>query len=92
MSTPATDIFSIRSIICTIITRHWPHQGPRPFKTAEDMEIYNQHVEKLFRQSKFPDVEGLFRGRVMLCCWTSKYTRADDVLRALDLEMKISKC
>ncbi|KAB5572279.1 hypothetical protein GE09DRAFT_663054 [Coniochaeta sp. 2T2.1] len=39
-----------------------------------------------------PDVEGLFGGRVMLCCWTSKYTSADDVLRALDLEMTTSKC
>ncbi|KAB5511443.1 hypothetical protein GE09DRAFT_1180164 [Coniochaeta sp. 2T2.1] len=92
VSTPATDIFSVGSILYTIVTGHWPHRGPGPFKNPEDMEIYDQHVEDLFRQSKFPDVEGLFGGRVMLCCWTSKYTSADDVLRALDLEMTTSKC
>ncbi|KAH8912108.1 hypothetical protein BR93DRAFT_61583 [Coniochaeta sp. PMI_546] len=65
VSTSATDIFSTESILYTIVTGHWPHRGPGPFKTPEDMEIYDQHVEELFRQSKFPDVEGLFGGRVI---------------------------
>ena len=93
VSTPATDLFSVGSILYTILTGHWPYRGPGPFKTAEEMEAYDQHVEELFRQGKFPDVEGLFGGRIILCCWTSKYTSADDVLQTLDLEMmKTSEC
>lgn len=51
------------------------------------MESYDQQVEDLFRQRKFPDVEGLFGGGIILACWTKKYTSADDVLQALDSEM-----
>lgn len=60
VSSPATDIFTIGSILFTIVTGNWPHRGPGPFKATEEMEIHDQHVEELFRQSKFPDVEGLF--------------------------------
>ncbi|KAF5017626.1 hypothetical protein F66182_10426 [Fusarium sp. NRRL 66182] len=87
VSQPAIDIFSVGSILYTILTGHWPYRSPGPFETVEDMEIYDQQVEDLFRQRKFPSVEGLFGGGIILACWMNKYTSADDVLQALDLEM-----
>jgi serine/threonine protein kinase len=93
VSTPATDIFSVGSILYTILTGHWPYRAPGPFKTVEEMESYDQQVEDLFRQGIFPDVEELLEGKIILGCWTSKYTSADNVLRALDLEwMTTNEC
>lgn len=81
VSKPATDLFSIGSILYTILTGHWPHQAPGPFNTAEETELYDRHVEELFRQGTFPDVEGVFGGSIIQCCWRSKYTSADDILQ-----------
>ncbi|CAH0023476.1 unnamed protein product [Clonostachys rhizophaga] len=87
VSQTATDIFSIGSILYTILAGHWPHRSSGPFRTVEEMESYDRQVDDLFRQRKFPDVESLFGGSIILGCWTNKYTNADDVLRALDSEM-----
>lgn len=86
VSTPATDIFSIGSILYTIVTGHWPYRGSGPFRTGDEMESYRLQVDDLFAQGKFPDVEGLFGGRVIMGCWTNKYATADDVLQDLTLE------
>jgi serine/threonine protein kinase len=87
ISTKATDIFSIGSILYTILTGHWPHRRPGPFKTIEEMESYDQLVENLFRQREFPDVTGLFAGEIILGCWRNEYVSADIVIEALDSEM-----
>ncbi|KAI0810001.1 kinase-like domain-containing protein [Xylaria sp. FL0064] len=68
VSTPATDIFSVGSILYTILTGHWPYRAPGPFKTMEEMESYDQQVEDLFRQGIFPDVEELLEGKIILGC------------------------
>jgi len=80
MSTPAIDLFSIGSIFYIIFTGYWLYRGPRPFKMTEEIEAYDQHIEKLFKQGKFPDIEGFFRKRIILYCWTPKYINIDDVL------------
>jgi len=54
----------------------------------EEMASYDQQVEELFRLARFPNVEGLVGGKVILGCWTKKYTCADYVLQALDLETR----
>ena len=87
VSTLATDIFSLGSIFYTILTGHWPYKSPGPFKTTEEMDKYNQKVDLLFKQGKFPDVGGLIGGKVVMGCWTKKYSTAEEILCALEVEM-----
>jgi len=65
VSTEATDIFSIASVPCTILTGHWPYRGAGPFSTGEEMENYRWKVDHLFGQGKFPDVRGFLEGRLL---------------------------
>lgn len=87
VSTPATDIFSLRCILYTILTGHWPYKSPGPFKTTEEMDKYDQKVDLLFRQRKFPDLGGLIGGKVIIGCWMKKYSTAEEILCALEAEM-----
>jgi serine/threonine protein kinase len=89
ISTPATDIFSLGSILYTILTGHWPYKSPGPFKTGEEMDKYDQKVDLLFRQRKFPDVGGLMGGRVVMGCWMKEYSTAEEILCALKVEMSV---
>lgn len=86
VSTPSTDIFSIGSILYTIITGHWPHRTRQPFQSIEDASEYAVYVDGCFKNRQFPDTQGLHGGKVMYGCWTNAFTSADEVLRALDLE------
>lgn len=86
LSTPLTDIFSIGSILYTIVTGHWPYRTRQPFQSMEDTQEYAEYVDGCFRDRKFPDVQGLYSGKVIYGCWTNAFTSADEVLRALDLE------
>ncbi|EQK98442.1 Protein kinase-like domain protein [Ophiocordyceps sinensis CO18] len=79
-STHQTDIFSIASVLYVILTGHWPYRGPGPFKTGKEMEDYGLEVDDLFERGRFPDVDGLFAGEVILKCWRNEYASADDVL------------
>jgi len=88
VSTIATDIFSIGSVLYSIVSGHWPHRGLGPFKSAEDYKTYDKQVEEYFRNQQYPDIDGLFGGTIILNCWTKEYSSADDVLHALDQEMK----
>ncbi len=93
VSTTATDIFSIGSVLYSIVSGHWPHRDPGPFKSADDYRSYDDRVEEHFKKREYPDVHGLFGGTVMLGCWTKKYTSADDVLQALKQEIEMTnKC
>lgn len=82
MSTPATDIFSLGSVLYTIITGHWPFRDPGGlFHSMEEMEQYESRVDGLFKKGIFPDTKGLLGGEIMLGCWTQKYSNVDDILR-----------
>ena len=85
ISTKRTDIFSLASVLYTILTGDWPYRCSRPFRTGKEMEDYMQKVDDLFAQEKFPDMSGLWAGDIILKCWMNEYTSADDALKALDL-------
>lgn len=89
LSTPATDIFSLGSILYVILTGHWPYKLPGTFKTVEEMDEYGQNVGALFKQGKFPDVGGLVGRQTIRSCWTKKYSSATQILRDLETEMLI---
>lgn len=91
MSTTAIDIFSVGSLLYSIVSGHWPHRDPGPFKSAEDYRSYDERVEEHFRNREYPDVDGFFGGTIILGCWTKKYSSADDVLQALDQEIKMTR-
>jgi len=89
VATTAIDLFSVGSVLYSIVSGHWPHRDPGPFKSAEDCLSYDELVEDHFRNRKYPDVNGIFGGSIILGCWTGNYSSADDVLQALEQEIEI---
>lgn len=87
-SSEVADIFSIASILYTILTGHWPYRRPGPFETGEELEEYRQLVDGLFRRGEFPDLDGIWGGVVIMKCWMNEYTSAQDVLQALESETR----
>ncbi|KAJ8127302.1 hypothetical protein O1611_g6335 [Lasiodiplodia mahajangana] len=89
VSTPGTDIFSLGSVLYTILKGHWPYrtQGGS-FETLGDMDKYAAHVEDLFGQGIFPEVNDLVGGEIILGCWTKKYATAQDIPE----EAALSEC
>lgn len=79
--TPATDIFSLGSVLYTIVTGHWPYRdaGER-FTSPEKMEQYVARVDDSFGKGIFPDTEELLGGDIILKCWTKKYSNVDTIL------------
>ncbi|SPO05428.1 uncharacterized protein DNG_08115 [Cephalotrichum gorgonifer] len=85
VSTPAMDIFSVGSILYSILIGHWLYRKQRgSFGNGERMS-YGEEADRLFRAREFPSVERLFGGVVILGCWTRKYSSAKDVLEDLNL-------
>ncbi len=76
-STVALDIFSLGSILYTIVTGHWPYKDGT-FKTLGE---YRQYVDERFKAGQFPSVSGLLAGDIMIGCWTGRYQTAYDVLK-----------
>lgn len=81
ISTPATDIFSLGSILYTIMTGHWPHRSPGPFKSAEEKYQYEERVDTLFSKGVFPSVGNLIGGAIIQDCWDGKHRDAESLLR-----------
>ena len=89
VSTPATDIFSLGSVLYTILTGHWPYKLPGLFNTPEEMYSYQSKVNALFSQGQFPDVTELTGEKVVMGCWMKRYSTAEEILEAIDVEMPI---
>ena len=83
-STPAIDIFSLASILYTILTGHWPHKAPGEFQSHIELWEYQMTVNSLFMQEQYPDTTGLFYGDVVKGCWTSRYKSTTEVLWEMD--------
>ena len=89
VSTLATDIFSLGSILYTILTGHWPYKPPGPFDTPEEMDRYQSKVNALFSQGQFPDVTELTGGKVVMGCWTKIFSTAEEILQAIGLDIPL---
>jgi serine/threonine protein kinase len=63
------DIFSLGSIFYTILIGYWPYRTRTFFSEGDDYLDYVDKVNLLFRQGRFPDVDGLWGGSVMMACW-----------------------
>jgi serine/threonine protein kinase len=90
-SKPATDIFSLGSVIYVIMTRYWPFRASPPPSTAKNTEVYRDEVDKLFKKGAFPDVSELQGGDVIRGCWEYRYTSAAEVLNDLSTRNRDSK-
>jgi serine/threonine protein kinase len=89
-STPATDIFSLGSILYTILAGHLPHKPPGQFGLGEE-DRYRTHVYQLFARGEFPEVTNLIAGSVVMGCWKKKYKTVKEILCALKSEMWINE-
>lgn len=54
LSTPATDIFNLGSILYTVLTGQWPYKAPRECKAIEKIYEYSRKVDTLFSLKNLP--------------------------------------
>ncbi|KAG5820279.1 hypothetical protein H9Q74_001345 [Fusarium xylarioides] len=85
-SSTLLDIFGMGSVFYTILTGRWPYKtSPGKFAKVDDrLDWEERTVYPNFRAGKFPDVEHLPGGDVILKCWMRKYATARDALTALE--------
>ncbi|KAF6822504.1 protein kinase-like domain protein [Colletotrichum musicola] len=84
-SGPMLDIFGMGSAFYVILTGRWPYKSTQGTfeKVDERIEWEEREVYPKFREEKFPDVEGLLVGDVIVKCWMRQFASARDVLDAL---------
>jgi hypothetical protein len=62
------------------MTGYWPFRNSLPPRTADDMDVYRDEVDKKFQDGIFPDTNGLEGGNVIRGCWEYRYKSAAEVL------------
>lgn len=83
--TCTVDIFSLGSVLYTIVTGHWPFRAStRPFASMEEMEEYEASVDANFADGKFPNVAGLLGGDIILSCWDGTFSMASEIVAAVE--------
>lgn len=87
VSTPATDIFSLGSLLFVILTGNLLFASGLKGEPFDDMQSYEVYVNERFKNGDFPDVTGLIGGDVIQRCWRhnedSGLKTTADVLSAL---------
>ncbi|PKK46855.1 hypothetical protein CI102_7869 [Trichoderma harzianum] len=79
--TYVADIFSLGSVLYTIMTGHWPFRPTTgEWTSTEEMMEYNAKVDRCFADGIFPEVEGLFGGEIIMGCWTNKLSTAAEIM------------
>jgi serine/threonine protein kinase len=86
--TPKVDVFSLGVLLYIINTGWYPfHQGPVP--QGVERFVYEDYVQALFEQGKFPDLLGVQFGDVISgCCVKRRFSTAEEVAAALKAEMR----
>ena len=69
-STIKSDLFALGSVLYELVV------GQYPYESLDDMII-----ESLYRQGRFPSVQGILFGKIILRCWTARFQSASDILR-----------
>ena len=84
------NIFSLGSVLYTIITGHWPfREDTRPF-TVEGMLNYGIIADGYFEEGSFPDTVGLFGKEIIRGCWTQTSSNSQDInVSALKLDIPV---
>ncbi|KAM9884451.1 protein kinase-like domain protein [Verticillium dahliae] len=79
--TPDVDIFSLGSILYTVVVGHWPfRQSCAHFETLEEMDEYGSLVDDKFSQGIYPAMEGVFGQDIILGCWTRRFVSAEEIV------------
>ncbi|KAH9906860.1 protein kinase-like protein [Xylariomycetidae sp. FL2044] len=79
------DIFSVGSVFYTITTGRWPYKStPGAFESFEESEEWEKIVYPQLRKEKFPDVEGLPLGGVIMKCWKRQYKDARELVHDIE--------
>lgn len=87
----AIDIFSLGSVLYTIIAGHWPfreNESGGQFETLEEMEVYGDYVEEQFANHRFPDTEQIYKGEIILGCWTVQFPSIKDLNSTMTSSLK----
>ena len=64
-----SDIFALGSSIYELVVGEAPYQGLDDFS-----------IDDLYKQARFPDVENLPMGNIIMRCWQSRFENADEIL------------
>jgi serine/threonine protein kinase len=88
----AIDIFSLGSILYTIITGHWPfRESGGQFETLEEMDAYGDYVEEQFANQRFPNIEQIYGGDIILGCWTAQFPSINDLRSASSVKSRCAR-
>ncbi|KAF1951658.1 hypothetical protein CC80DRAFT_394763, partial [Byssothecium circinans] len=69
VSTPATNIFSLGTLLFVILTGHLPFGTGLKGEPFTNWRGYEEHVNKRFEAGELPDMAGLTGGNVIWKCW-----------------------
>ncbi|KAL7961533.1 kinase-like domain-containing protein [Trichoderma compactum] len=82
--TYAADIFSLGSVLYTIMTGHWPFRSTTgQWTSIEEMMEYNAKVDRCFADGIFPEVDGLLGGETITRCWANKFSDAAEIMASV---------
>lgn len=72
VSTPATDIFSLGTLLFIILGGHLPFRAGFKGQPVANWRAYEEYVNKRLKAGQFPDVAGLIGRIVIWKCWHHK--------------------